>query len=191
MRGAKDLDRRGLAVLRELFVAREAWAREAGRPPFKVLASEAMIRLAMERPRTLKALLGVPGCTPRVLQRYGDRLVAALARAQAVPESDLPCYPRPQRPRVSPATQRRIEALVAWRAEAAGRLGLDPGLVIPRRLIERLAEEVPATPEQLERVEGLRRWRVEAFGPAICGVLAACADRTAASKAGGERKGSA
>src|SRR5574341_629244 len=39
LKGAKDLDRRGLAVLRELFAAREAWAHEAGRPPFKVLGS--------------------------------------------------------------------------------------------------------------------------------------------------------
>lgn len=173
VKGAKDLDRRGLAVLRELFVAREAWAHAAGRPPFKVLVNESLIRVATDRPRTLKALQQIPGCSPKVVQRLGEGLLAAIGRAQAVPESELPVYPRPKKPRLLPAVQRRIEALVAWRTEAAGRLGLDPGLVLPRRLIERLAEEVPAGAEELGRVEGLRRWRIEALGAEILRVLAA------------------
>lgn len=197
VKGAKDLDRRGLAVLRELFLARETWAHEAGRPPFKVLGNESLIRVATDHPRSLKALLQIPGCSPKVVQRYGAGLLAAVARGLAVPEPDLPIYPRPKKPRLLPAVQRRIEALVAWRAEAAGRVGLDPGLVLPRRLIERLAEEVPSTPEELGGVEGLRRWRAKTFGAEILRVLASPSaersggPRPAASSASGERKESA
>jgi ribonuclease D len=179
VKGARDLDRRALAILRELFVARESWAREAGRPPFKVLGNESLVRLAVERPRTRDDLRKIPGCTAGVVQRYGEGLLAAMARGVAVPQAELPTYPRPKNPRVPPATQRRLDALTRWRAGAAERLGLDPGLLLPRRLIEQLAEKGPADCKSLEAIEGIRRWRVESFGQEILEALKAAwlADR--------------
>jgi ribonuclease D len=173
VKGARDLDGRGLAVLRELYVAREAWAREGGRPPFKVLGNEPLVRLAARRPRAREGLQSIPGCSPRVVQRYGDGILAAIVRGDAVPEAELPTYPRARKPRVPPAVQRRIEALTRWRAAAAERLGLDPGLLLPRRLVERLAEEARGDGESLRGIEGLRRWRIEIFGREILAALAA------------------
>jgi ribonuclease D len=108
-----------------------------------------------------------------VVQRYGDGILAAIARGDAVPEAELPTYPRARKPRVPPAVQRRIEALTRWRAAAAERLGLDPGLLLPRRLVERLAEEARGDGESLRGIEGLRRWRTEVFGREILAALAA------------------
>jgi ribonuclease D len=173
IKGAKDLDRRGLAVLRELFVGREAWAGAAARPPFRIVGNETLIHLVLQRPRSLTELSTIPGCTPGVIRRHGEPLLAAIARGLAVPEAELPSYSRPKKPRASPATARRIDALLAWRGAAALRAGLDPGFLLPRRLIERLAEAVPGDREALDRIEGLRRWRVEAFGAEILGALAA------------------
>jgi ribonuclease D len=173
LKGARDLDGRGLAVLRELYVAREAWAREAGRPPFKVLGNESLVRLAAERPRARECLRKIPACSPKLVQRYGDGILAAIARGEAVPQAELPTHPRPKKPSVPPAVQRRVEALRRWRAVAAEQLTLDPGLLLPRRLVERLAEEVPADGEALCAVEGLRRWRAETFGEEILAALAA------------------
>jgi ribonuclease D len=173
VKGAKNLDRRGLAVLRDLFVAREAWAWEAGRPPFKVLGNESLVHLAADRPRSREGLQRIPGCSPKVVQRYGDGLLAAIARADAIPEEELPTHPRPKRPRIPAAVQRRIEALTRWRVATADRLGLDPGLLLPRRLIEHLAEQIPADRETLGKIEGLRRWRAETFGQEVLEILAA------------------
>ena len=172
LKGARDLDGRGLAVLRELYIAREAWAHEAGRPPFKVLGTESLVRLAEERPGARECLRKIPGCSPKVVQRYGDGILAAIARCNAIPEANLPTYPRAKRPRVLPAVQRRIDSLTRWRAAAAERQGLDPGLLLPRRLVERLAEEAPARTEALGRIEGLRRWRADGFGLEILAALA-------------------
>lgn len=171
LKGAKGLDGRGLAVLRELYVARETWAREAGRPPFKVLGNDSLIRLAAERPRAREGLRTIPGCSPKVVARYGDGILAAIARGHAIPEAELPVYPRARRPRVPPAVQRRFEALTRWRAGAAERLGLDPGLLLPRRLVERLAEEAPRDAEAFCRIDGLRRWRAETFGQELLAAL--------------------
>ena len=171
IRGVRTLDRRGLAVLQALFVAREAWAQASGRPPFKVVGNDTLLRLAARRPTTLDDLARVPGCTPTVVQRYGEGMLQAVARGAAVSEAQLPVLRRPQKPRLPPAVERRVAALLAWRSEAAPRLGLDPGLVLPRRLIERLAEAAPPNSTALSAVDGVRRWRAGALGQEILAAL--------------------
>jgi ribonuclease D len=69
--------------------------------------------------------------------------------------------------------RRRADALRAWRADAAKRVGLDPGFLLPQRLIDRLAADPPADRGALEAVEGMRRWRVDLSGDEILQVLAA------------------
>ena len=171
IRGVRTLDRRGLAVLQALFVAREAWAQAWGRPPFKVIGNDTLLRLAASRPKTLDDLVRVPGCTLTVMNRYGEGILQAVARGAAVPEELLPSLPRSKKPRLSPGVERRIAALLAWRSEAAPRLGLDPGLVLPRRIIERLAEAAPASAAALGAVDGMRRWRVGALGQEVLAAL--------------------
>lgn len=81
LRGARELDAGGRAVLRALWIAREDRARAADRPPFKVLAEHTMVELARRRPTTLDAVARFPGVTPAVLRRMGDAIVAAVAQA--------------------------------------------------------------------------------------------------------------
>lgn len=186
MKGVGTLDRRGLAVLRELFVAREAWAHAGGRPPFKVLGNETLVRLASARPANRAALAGVSGCTSAVIGRYGDGILDAIRRAGAIRDGALPVLPRRARPRVAPKEARRMGALAAWRADAAARLGLDPGLLLPRRLIERLAETAPRDLDGLMALDGFRRWRVAAVGREILQVLATCGSTRTAERVDGQ-----
>lgn len=83
LKGASQLDPAGRHVLRALWLAREAHAREADRPPFKVLAEQAMVDLARQRPRTIQEIGRIPGVTPSVLRRLGDAILAAIASAPA------------------------------------------------------------------------------------------------------------
>ncbi len=167
LKGAHQLDGRQLAVLRELYQARERWAEAADRPVFKVLGNETLIHLAVDRPKSPQALLKIRGCTQYVLRKYGEGIFEAIARGEAVPASESPAYPEPRKRHVPGIVQRRGERLKAWRAAAAPRIGLDPGLLLPQRLIDRLAEEGPADLEALARVDGFRRWRAHAFGAEI------------------------
>jgi len=185
IKGVRTLDQRGLAVLQELFVAREAWAHAGGRPPFKVVGNDTLLRLAARRPKTLDDVARIPGCTPTVLHRYGEGILEAIARGAAVSEEMLPVLRRPKKPRVSPAVERRIAALLAWRSQAAPRLGLDPGLLLPRRLIEPLAEAAPANARTLGAVDGIRSWRVEALGPEILAALQGAEPSRHAGRAAG------
>jgi ribonuclease D len=81
LKGARDLDAAGREVLRALWLAREEAARGSDRPPFKVMAEQAMVEVARRRPRGAEALGRVPGVTPSVLRRLGDAIAAALAAA--------------------------------------------------------------------------------------------------------------
>ena len=171
MKGAKDLTARGRAVLRELHELRETLARRLDRPPFKVFNDEVLVRAALTVPPDREQLAQIPGMTPRVIARWGDDVLAAVARGLAVPEEALPVLERRPRPNVPGVVRRRVEALRVWRAEATTRFALEPGVLLPNRLIGTVAEAAPRDLGALARVEGFRRWRVEAFGPEVLAAL--------------------
>jgi ribonuclease D len=77
MKGARELDAGGRAVLRALWLAREERAGELDRPPFKVMPEATMLEVARRRPRTEAELLRVPGVTPVVVRRLGEVALSA------------------------------------------------------------------------------------------------------------------
>jgi ribonuclease D len=163
IKGARRLAPRPLAVLRELHAWREMRAEETDTPTFKVLGNEALLKLATLGPKSPADLRAVPGVLPR-LQRQADAILAAVRRAEALPDAALPRPTRSPRPVVPDQVLRRIERLKGWRARKAVELQLDASVVLPQRLIDRLAEASPRDRAELASIEGLRRWRAEAFG---------------------------
>jgi ribonuclease D len=163
LKGARRLPPRALAALRELHGWRERCAEETDTPAFKILGNEALLRLAELRPSDEDRLRAVPGVLPRLRRRTGT-LLEAIRRAEGLPEADLPRVARAPRPVVAEAALRRGERLKAWRTRKARDLGVDVSVVLPQRLIDRLAESAPRDAGGLEAVEGLRRWRRDAFG---------------------------
>jgi ribonuclease D len=88
MRGARELDPSGRAILRALWIAREARASALDRPPFKVLPEVAMLELARRKPAAEDDLAGVPGLTPAVRRRMGDVLDVVRTAAAAPPAAE-------------------------------------------------------------------------------------------------------
>src|SRR5262249_10046249 len=172
LRGASRLARRGLAVLRELHRQREAWARAERRPPFKVVSPDTLVALAAARPASRAALAGITGLTPRLVERYGDGILDAVARGLAEPPARERRPEGRRRPMVPLEVQQRAERLKRWRATAAERTGLDPGVLLPQRLIDALAAAPPGDLGALQDIPGLRQWRAVDFGPEILAALA-------------------
>jgi ribonuclease D len=114
----------------------------------------------------------VTGVTPRLVARWGPAILAAVARGRALPDSALPRPERRPRPVIPAVVSRRVERLRVWRAAAAPRLGLDPGLLLPNRLIRAVAEAGPHDHEALAAVEGIRRWRANELGAELLAALA-------------------
>jgi len=172
LKGAKDLDQRGWGVLRELHQMREAMALRLDRPPFMIVGNESLVALAAKRPRTVDDVLAVPGCSQSVVRRAGAAILDAVARGESLAAAELPVRRPAPRPVFSAAVRRRAEALRVWRAKAAQDIGLDPGVLFPQRVIDRLAADPPHDLAGLEQVEGVRRWRTKLFGSDLLNVLA-------------------
>jgi ribonuclease D len=81
VKGARDLDAAGKAVLRGLYLAREERARALDRPPFKVIGDEQLLAIAKRLPRTAAELGAVRGVTPPVLRKLGDDILKVIAEA--------------------------------------------------------------------------------------------------------------
>ena len=173
VKGARDLPPRSLAVLRELFALREQLARAADRPPFKILGEDTLLRIAQALPPDAATLGTIVGVTSRVVGRWGPALLGAVERGVALDEGAMPVIPRHPRPVIPGSMSRRIDKLRRWRVGAVERIGLEPGVVLPNRLITAVAAAAPRTLEELGAVEGFRRWRVETFGNELLAALAA------------------
>jgi ribonuclease D len=172
LKGARALGARGWAILRELYRVRESLALQLDRPPFMILSHEALVALAAKRPHDTDEIVAVPGCSSRVVARMGHVILEAIARGETLPADALPSLRAMPRPHVPPAVLRRADALRVWRIQAARDLGLDPGVLFPQRLIDRLAASPPRDLAALEQVDGVRRWRVKLFGLDLLKALA-------------------
>jgi ribonuclease D len=172
IKGARRLRPRQLAALRELHAWRERRAEETDRPAFKILGNETLRKVAERRPRTLPELRHVPGVLPRLRGRADD-ILGALRRAAELPDSELPVIPRSARPVVSAEVLQRTTRLKEWRTRRAAELRVEVSVVLPQRLIDRVAAAGPQDPAALAAVEGLRRWRLEAFGDELLAAVAA------------------
>jgi ribonuclease D len=172
IKGVRQLPPRAREVVKHVHAWREALAEATDIPAFRLLNTEALFALARTPPRSEADLRGVRAVWPR-LRAQAPALLEAVAQALATPDAALPVIPpSPRPPQVPPETKRRIDLLRAWRTKEAAGLALDIAIVLPQRLLERVAEANPRTVEALSRIEGLRRWRVEALGASMVAALA-------------------
>ncbi|MBV8879415.1 MAG: ribonuclease D [Planctomycetaceae bacterium] len=166
-KGAWDLDGRTLAVLRELFALRDEWARNADIPLFKIVGDEPLVALAVQKPKDQRALSQVRGLSGALKGRYAQDLLQAIRRGEAVPDDKLPTRTWSARPKPVIGYSKRVDRIKAWRVEAAKKAGLEPGVLLPQRLIERIAIDRPTDLAALAAVPEIRRWRAENFGEEI------------------------
>lgn len=165
MKGARDLTRRELAVLGELTRWRDAKAAELDRAVFRVMANEVLLELARTAPTREDQLTGIKGMPRSLAQRASHEILEAVQRGLAVPEENLPRYPKAARWQKDPDFDRRAAALKVARDVAATRLQIDPGVLCSRERIEAVARRNPATMEELAEIRELRKWQARELGP--------------------------
>ena len=83
-------NRRGLAVVRELWLERDAIAQRRDLSPGRVLPDAAIIEAARALPKTGEELTALPGFTGRGARRHVRNWLAAVGRARARPDAALP-----------------------------------------------------------------------------------------------------
>lgn len=173
MKGARDLNRRELAILRELVSWRDDVARKADRATFRVLGNEPLFDIVRAKPSTREALASIKGMPRSLLERSAHELLDAVRRGLALPEAELPRFPKALRWERDPDFDARAAALRTVRDAAAARLDMDPGVLCSRDRLEAVARRNPQTMDELREIPELRRWQIEELGPDFLNQLAA------------------
>jgi ribonuclease D len=163
-KGAGTLRPRQLAVLEELLQWRDAEARRRDCPLFKVVGNKQLLDLAQAQPRTPQGVAAIEGISPRQADRYGKDLLGAIETGLALPEHQLPVFPRGERRLREPEVEARLAVLKQWRQEQAAALEIDPGVLINNALLEELARRRPEREAELAELPGLKNWQRLTFG---------------------------
>jgi len=164
VKGARALSRRSLAVLRQLWHWRETVAAELDRASFRVLSNEALVTVASTAPRDAESLKACRGVSGRLLEQRREAMLAAVELGLAVPERELPKFPRGERRVSDPDFERAVERLKALRNAVAARLGVDPGVLCPKGTLEAVARARPGSTAGLTEIAEVRKWQVEVLG---------------------------
>jgi ribonuclease D len=171
LKGARDLSRSELAVLREVANWRDTVAAQLDRATFRVMGNEVLFELARRAPKSVSELGAIKGMPKGMIERGGADIVAAVRRGTEVPEAELPKFPRGQRWNKDRDFDERVARLKAVRDSAATRLELDPGVLCSRERLENIARSGAKTIDDLASVPDLRRWQIEEMGAGFIAAL--------------------
>jgi ribonuclease D len=175
LKGARDLSRPELAVLREVANWRDTVAAQLDRATFRVMGNEVLLELARRAPKSVSELSAIKGMPKGMIERGGADIVAAVRRGAGVPEAELPKFPRGQRWNKDRDFDERVARLKAVRDSAATRLELDPGVLCSRERLENIARSGAKSIDDLASVPDLRRWQIEEMGAGFIRALESAA----------------
>ena len=164
LKGARDLSRRELAVLREVANWRDTVAAQLDRATFRVIGNEALFEIARRAPMNTSELSTIKGMPKGMIERAGADIVAAIRHGMEVPEAELPKFPKGQRWNKDRDFDDKVNRLKAVRDAAATRLELDPGVLCSRERLENVARSGAKTVGDLATVPDLRHWQIEEMG---------------------------
>jgi len=170
IKGARRLSPKALGILRELFLMRDARARELDRPPFKVLGNRTLLEISENPPRKLAELGDIKGITELLLRRMGREIMAAVRAGRKEPHGPIPKLPGTARRRMDRPAERRLAELKKWRAGKSTEVAMDPGVLCPNSALEAIAWRAPSKKDDLTNLPELKGWFVREFGSEVVGV---------------------
>jgi ribonuclease D len=178
-------------VVRELYMTRDAIAREADLSPRRVLADQAIVEAARQPPAGRPQLDKITGFVARHARRHTAQWLAAIRRARELSDAELPevtgtgavAGPPPAHrwPERDPAAAARLAAAREAVAALAAAYRLPAENLLAPDAVRRLSWEPPepATPDAIARTlaaYGARPWQIGlCAGPLAEALLAATA----------------
>ncbi|TGB10917.1 ribonuclease D [Streptomyces sp. MZ04] len=176
--------RRQMAVVRELWTARDKVAQRRDVSPGKVLSDGAIVEAALSLPPNVQALAGLTGFGHRMGRRQLEQWQSAVDRAKALPDSELPqpgqAVSGPPPPRSwadrDPAAAARLSAARAAVSALAEELNMPQENLITPDTVRRVCWEPPAQVDAGSVAEalaahGARRWQIAQVTPVLVTAL--------------------
>jgi ribonuclease D len=146
-------------------------AKQLDRATFRVIGNEVLLDIVQKVPSSKAELGGIKGISRGVLDRNASELLQAIQRGLAVPESELPKFPRAARWDRDPEFDAKVSKLKTVRDAVAERLGLDPGVLCARERLEAVVRKRPTSIDDLAQMPELRRWQIGVLGAEFVGAL--------------------
>jgi ribonuclease D len=177
--------RRQLAIVRELWWARDALAREQDVSPGRIIPDSSIVEAALAQPTTRRALVSLTSFTGRGSRRHAELWAETVQRALALPDAELPPQHLPTEgpppPRLwadrDPAAAARLARARTALAAVAAEHALPVENLVPPDAVRRLCW-TPPDPLDVDAVRealherGARAWQVELTAPALATALA-------------------
>lgn len=165
--GSARLNRRQLAVLREVWRWRDQLARKANQPVNRILGDSMLIEIAKRSPASQEDLFAIRGLDRKLFRNSEADVLAAVIKAQQIPENELPSNER----REDPPQVAVIQKLLSVAANGlAAEFDVDPALLattadlqeMVRWFLDRDGNDEP---------EVLKGWRGEILRDPLLGFL--------------------
>jgi ribonuclease D len=167
LKGINRMERRSLGVLARLHAWRDALARKADKPPFRIAGNDTLIDIAREMPDSRPSLARIRGMSPLVMNRYSSDILSIIGQVNSLPEEELPQKGETRTWVRDRELERRVERLKKVRDAVAIELGIDASVLAPKHVLTAIATCEPKVVTDLQQVEGMRRWQITVVGEAL------------------------
>ena len=156
-----------VAVLRELYILRDALAQARNQPPPRLMSNNTLLEIAKEQPRRPSQLGGIRGMPRWLLRHNGDEIIEAIAHGRA----SLPPPPPPRQALEPQPVAERYKALHKWRKNTASARGIESDVILSRDALWAIARRKPASIADLSDIVGLGPWRQKEYGADLVAVV--------------------
>ncbi|HQW04991.1 MAG: ribonuclease D [Flavobacteriales bacterium] len=171
VKGAKRLKPAQLAIFREVHAWRESVAERQDRASFMILGNDVLLSLATEPPSSIADIASRRGVNERMLEKHGQRILAAVSKGQAVPKEQWPRLERAKRWDRDNDYEDRLKRLKMTRDALMLEFDLRPGIVAANQMLSDIARTLPGDLEALASLPNIRRYQVKHFGARLLAQL--------------------
>ena len=161
--GGTDLSLQEAAALQGLCEFREKEARIRDLPPFKILSNAALVNIVLEDPQNEASLRKIKGVGNAVIRRYGKTILQINSSWRTRKHIPMPAVQ--QRPANGILSRR--ERLRIWRKEKGLEMDVPSDVILPRDMMEMIAETGPQTEDELRVLMAECPARFRRFGKEI------------------------
>ncbi len=169
IKGAKNLNGRGLAILKALWSWREEMARHKDRPSFKVLHSELLVEIAQwASEQGGEDVAQLPNAPRNLKGDHRDVLNRVLREAKASPE--LRYFHEKKafsHGRLNAESSKRMDALKEAREKIGQELKIQPSLLATNATLQVIAIAAPKNQEAIAKLNCLMPWQAQLLAESI------------------------
>jgi ribonuclease D len=167
VRGINGMKPAALSLLKQLNHLRESLAKNQNLPPFKIMSDSALVEIANTQPHFIEELDLLPSLSVGQVRRYGKELMRVVERWRKAPGR----MSRPRKQAPDEAVLRRRELLSDWRKQSGLKQGLPSNVILPRELLEKIAQVPIKDLNTLSSLMSDSPSRFEMYGEAIFELL--------------------